>query len=166
MSGSIYIETTIPSYYVARRSRDIVQAARQELTIEWWDDHRFKFRLFCSEAVLAEIRRGESLMAEKRKRLIENIPLLDINDEVISVAENLLAAGIIPQKAVDDAFHIACAAVHQIDYLLTWNCKHIANPQNRRRIRLRLSGHGLEMPVICTPEEFIGDHDRNTDNEN
>ena len=163
MRLSVFIETTIPSYYVARRARDIVQAARQELTIEWWDEHRTEFDLFCSVAVLAELRKGEAAMAEKRERLLEGIPLLDINEHVISVAEDFLVAGIIPRKAADDAFHIACAAVHRMDFLLTWNCKHIANPQISKWIRARLAGHGLDMPVICTPEEFLGDYDTDTD---
>ena len=102
-------------------------------------------------------------MAERRERLLSDIPMLDISDDVISVAEDILLAGIVPQKAADDAFHIACAAMHRMDFLLTWNCKHIANPHNRKRIRSQLARHGLEMPVICTPEEFIGDHDRDTD---
>ena len=154
---SVYIETTIPSYYTGRPPRDLVLAARQRLTIEWWDLHRAKYEIFSSQVVLDETRRGDPEAAAKREEFLMAIPLLDISERVIDVAEDLIVSGIIPKKASDDAYHIACAAVHRIDYLLTWNCAHIANPHNRRRIRQQLAGHGIEMPVICTPEELIGD---------
>ncbi len=157
MSESVFIETTIPSYYVARRSRDIVQAARQELTIEWWDNHRSQYELLSSQVVLDEAARGEETMAERRLEMLANVPLLVITEPVIEVAEDLLQDGVIPKRATDDAFHIACAGVHRVDFLLTWNCAHIANPHNRHRIEQCLARHQLGMPVICTPEEFIGD---------
>ena len=154
---TVFIETTIPSYYVARRARDIVQAARQELTIEWWDNHRSRYELLSSQIVLDELARGEQAMAMKRLQLIENISLLVISEPVIKIAEELLREGIVPQKAADDAFHIACAGVHRVDFLLTWNCTHIANPHNRNRIERCFTRYQIKMPVICTPEEFIGD---------
>ena len=90
-----------------------------------------------------------------------DVPLLDVSAFVTEVAEGILNAKIVPKKAADDAYHIACAAVHRMDFLLTWNCTHIANPHNRRRIRKHLDGHGLEIPVICTPEELIREYDDN-----
>jgi len=156
---SVYIETTIPSYYTGRRPRDLVLAARQQLTIDWWDQHREEYELFSSQVVLDETRRGDPDAAAKREEFLMGIPLLDISERVIEVAEDLVLSGIIPKRVSDDAYHIACAGVHRVDYLLTWNCAHIANPHNRRRIRQQLAGHGLEMPVICTPEELIGDYD-------
>ena len=154
---TVFIETTIPSYYVARRARDIVQAARQELTIEWWDNHRSRYELLSSKIVMNELARGEKKMATKRLELLENIPLLVISDSVIKIAEELLQDGVVPPKAADDAFHIACAGVHRVDFLLTWNCTHIANPHNRHRIERCFARYQISMPVICTPEEFIGD---------
>ena len=154
---SVYIETTIPSYYSGRRPRDFVLAARQELTIEWWDQYRSEYELYSSQIVLDESRRGHPEAAARREQLLLEVPLLDISDKVIRVAEDLIASGIIPKKVADDAYHIACAGVHRIDFLLTWNCAHIANPHNRRRLRRQLAGHGIEIPVICTPEELIGD---------
>ena len=133
-------------------------AARQELTIEWWEVHRSRYELFASQVVLDETRRGDPQAAAKREEFLSDIPLLDISERVIEIAEDILAAGIIPVKVADDAYHIACAAVHRIDFLLTWNCTHIANPHNRRQLRERLSRHDLEIPVICTPEELIGDY--------
>ncbi len=157
MPEAVFIETTIPSYYVARPPQDIVQAARQRLTIEWWDKHRSKYELLSSQIVIDEIAQGESAMAAKRLQMLADVRLLVINDAVVEVAEGLLTDGVVPAKAADDAFHIACAGVHRVDFLLTWNCRHIANPHNRDRIRRRFDGHGLDLPVICTPEEFIGD---------
>ena len=155
MSESVFIETTIPSYHAARASRDIVQAARQELTIEWWAARRSAYRLYTSQPVLAEVARGDQEMAAARLKLLEEVPLLAITEDVISVAESLIDKGIIPDKVADDALHISCAAVHEMDYLLTWNCRHIANPHNQRRIRAVLDDHAYETPVICTPEEFM-----------
>ena len=157
MSETVFIETTIPSYYVARRARDIVQAARQELTIEWWDAHRSRYELLSSQIVLDELARGDKTLAERRLELVAGIPLLVISEPVIRIAEELLRDGVVPKKAADDAFHIACAGVHRVNYLLTWNCTHIANPHNRHRIEMCFARHQIAMPVICTPEEFIGD---------
>ena len=157
MSESVYIETTIPSLYVARPSGLLVEAARQRLTKIWWEDHRSDYELVCSQTVLDECGRGESEMAAKRITLLDSVPLLDLSPEVLTISQDLVDRGIIPTKAADDAVHIAVAAVHEIDYLLTWNCRHIANPHNRRRISDCLSAHGYRPSVVCTPEELIGD---------
>ena len=155
MPESVFIETTIPSYHVAQRAREIVQAARQELTIEWWASRSSLYDLYTSQAVLDEVARGEKAMAAARLDLLRETPLLAINEAVILMAESLIDRGIIPERVADDALHISCAAVHEIDYLLTWNCRHIANPHNQRRIREALGALGYETPVICTPEEFM-----------
>jgi predicted nucleic acid-binding protein len=155
MPESVFMETTILSYYVARSSTELVQAARQELTIDWWQSRRGGYDLFTSQAVLDEVTRGDPQMADASVGLLKEIPLLAITDAVIVVAESLITKDIIPEKAADDALHISCAAVHEMDYLLTWNCRHIANPHNQRRIRAVLENHGHDMPVICTPEEFM-----------
>ena len=157
MPESVFIETTIPSYYVARQPRDIIQAARQQLTIDWWDGHRSRYELLTSQIVIDELAQGEVSMAQKRLQLLEDVRLLVIDDKVVELAENLHTDGVIPTKAIDDAFHIACAGVHNVDFLLTWNCRHIANPHNRRQIRRCFDRHGVGLPVICTPEELIGD---------
>jgi len=155
MPETVFIESTIPSYYVARRSRDILQAARQELTIDWWTFRRNDYVLYTSLPVLNEVMRGESDLASARMELLKDIPLLAMNEAVISVAESFIEKRIIPSKVAEDALHISCAAVHGMDYLLTWNCRHIANPHIQRSIRLALKDLGFEMPVICTPEEFM-----------
>lgn len=157
MAETVYIETTIPSLYVARTSGQLVEAARQRLTRIWWDEHRGDYDLVCSQTVLDECGRGETEMAARRLALLDAIPLLDLSPEVLAVSRELLARDIIPTKAADDAVHIAVAAVHEVDYLLTWNCRHIANPHNRRRISACLADNGYRSSVICTPEELIGD---------
>lgn len=96
-------------------------------------------------------------MAAKRVALLDSLPLLELSPEILTISQELVDRGIIPEKAADDAVHIAVAAVHGIDYLLTWNCKHIANPHNQRRISDSLSAHGYRSSVICTPEELLGD---------
>lgn len=96
-------------------------------------------------------------MARRRLELLEGIPLLELNDNVLSIAEMLLAGQVIPSKAADDAIHIAVASVHRIDYLVTWNCKHLANPRNWRRIADCVASFGFRATVICTPEDLIGD---------
>lgn len=163
MNETVFIETTIPSYYVVRRSRDIIQAARQELTVEWWDRRRGNYRLFSSAIVISEVGQGDVAMSKERLALLDGIPLLPISDSVTDLAKELLRLDVVPTKASDDAFHIACAGVHGMDFLLTWNCTHIANPHNRRRIEKCFSRHGMRMPVICTPEEFLGTDDENDD---
>lgn len=161
MSDALFIETTIPSYYVARPSRNVVQLARQELTREWWDFHRSGYELFTSQVVLDEAGDGDAAMAEERLKLLVTIPLLDISEQVDDLADELMRSAILPPAAARDALHIACAAVHQMQFLLTWNCKHIANPHLQDRTRSCFSRHGIDLPVICTPEEFIGDDDSN-----
>jgi len=157
MPETVYIETTIPSLYVSRTSGQLVEAARQRLARIWWDEHRGDYDVVCSQTVLDECGRGEAAMAARRLALLDSLPLLDLSPEVLAVARDLVGRGIIPTRAADDAVHIAVAAVHEIDYLLTWNCRHIANPHNQRRISACLLVHGFRSSVICTPEELIGD---------
>jgi hypothetical protein len=158
---AVFIETTIPSYYVARPSRNLVQLARQELTREWWDFHRTAYDLFSSQLVLDEAADGDLATAQVRLELLNDLPLLDIDDQVSALADELVERAILPPVAARDALHISCSAVHRMQFLLTWNCKHIANPHIRERIRSCFSRHGIDLPVICTPEEFIGDDDIN-----
>lgn len=155
--ATAYIETTIPSLYTGRPSQRFVEAARQSLTKVWWDDRRHEFDLVCSQTVLDECGEGDPEMAEKRLDLLAGIPLLELTDDVDSIARQLLARQIIPSKAADDAVHIAVASVHRVDYLVTWNCKHLANPRNWRGISDCVASFGYRATVICTPEDLIGD---------
>ncbi len=155
--ATAYIETTIPSLYVGRPSTQLVEAARQILTKKWWDENRYEFDLVTSQTVLDECSDGDQEMAAARLSLLEGIPLLELGGDVRQIAELLLQKQIIPAKAADDAIHIAVASVHRVDYLVTWNCKHLANPRNWRRIADCVAQCGFRASVICTPEDLIGD---------
>jgi hypothetical protein len=154
MKPKVYVETTIISYLAALPSRDIVLAAHQQLTTEWWD-RRDRFELFVSQAVVDEAARGDAAAAARRMALLAGIPLLALGDEVDEFASRLLRGNIVPGKATVDAIHIAVAAVNRVDYLVTWNCTHIANAAIRGRIEQTCRAAGLEAPIICTPEELM-----------
>ena len=154
MALSVYIETTIVSYLTARPSRDIVIRAHQRLTREWWRTRRGRFDLYVSPLVLQEARMGDRLVARKRMRALRGIPLLAVTAEAVRLARLLVRRGPIPQRAEVDALHIATAAVHGTDYLLTWNCRHIANALMRSRIEALCRSAGFEPPIMCTPEEL------------
>ena len=159
MPHSIFIETTIPSYYVARPSRNLLQFARQELTREWWDDQRHEFDLFTSQLVLDEASEGEPAKVSERLELLAGLELLDLNEQVEALAAELIGHRILPATAIRDASHLAAAGVHDMDFLLTWNCRHIANPFIADRLQSCFSGMGVHLPIICTPEQFISDDD-------
>lgn len=152
--SSIYIETSVVSYLVARPSRDLIVAAHQQLTSDWWHGHSQNYDLFISQIVLDEARAGDAKVAAQRVAVLGQLPLLEINDDVIQLAENLVASYAVPQKAAQDALHIAVACLHGMDYLLTWNCKHIANAKMRGQIEKTCREAGYISPVICTPEEL------------
>jgi predicted nucleic acid-binding protein len=153
MGPSVYIETSIVSFLTARASRDVVQAARQRLTQDWWAK-RSKFDLFISNLVLSEVAAGDSKASERRLLALDGIPELTVTSRAIQIAEALIRGGALPPRAAVDAFHIAIAAAHEIDYLLTWNCKHIANATMRGTIEDICRDQGVEPPAICTPEQL------------
>ncbi len=157
MKPKVYIETTIPSYLVARPSRDIIIAGHQQGTQVWWDTRRNDFELFVSEIVVRECEAGDPVMAAKRLQIIEQIPMLGIPETVDFLAEQLITKGPLPRKAETDAAHIAIAATNGVDYLLTWNLRHIANAEMQESIRLVCQRAGFRLPVICTPEELLGE---------
>jgi predicted nucleic acid-binding protein len=151
----VYIETSVISYLTAKPSRDIIIAAHQELTRYWWDVEKDKFDLFISELVINEAGAGDVNAAELRLSELKNLPLLDIDDRVMVLTKAILSSGVVPQKAAEDALHISIATVHRIDYLLTWNCKHIANAIINNQLRKIITENGYLMPVICTPNELL-----------
>lgn len=156
MSLKVYIETTIVSYLTARPSRDLIVAAHQQLTQEWWENRRANFDLYTSQFVLQESSAGDAKMAQTRLEALEEIPLLSVTQEAVTLARTLVQKGPIPEKADVDALHIAVAATNGMDYLLTWNCKHIANAEMQIGIGKLCRAAGFEPPVICTPEELLG----------
>ena len=150
----LYIETTIPSYLVAGRSRDLRLAAHQEVTEEWWTTRRQDYELYISDFVLDEAAEGDASFAEKRQQALAGIPSLEITTEVDQLAALFLARGLIPEKAALDAFHVAVSAVHAMDFLLTWNCRHINNVNIIRRLERLCAESGFSCPVICSPDEL------------
>ena len=132
-------------------------AAHQQLTREWWESRGPQFDLFVSEPVLEEAVAGDAILAEKRLVLLADIRVLALTDGILKLAESLVAEGPIPPKAGGDALHIAIATAYACEYLLTWNCRHIANAEIQRAARLVVRRHGFELPTICTPEELMGE---------
>ena len=153
---TIYVETTVISYLVSRPSRDIVIAAHQQVTSEWWTNRRNEFECFISQVVIDEIQGGDPLAAERRIQEVRDFRVLEATVEAEHLTQAIIDAGVIPIKAVGDAAHIAIATVNEMDYLLTWNCKHLANAQLIRKVSMICIGEGFNMPVICTPEELMG----------
>lgn len=152
---TLYLETTIPSYYTARVSQDLIVAAHQAITNEWWDNESSKYTIYISQFVLDEAGEGDPIASRRRLEFLTPFLLLETTDEVLALTELILNTPLFPGKAVRDASHIATAAVHDIDYLLTWNCKHINNAIFKEKLRGVCEKQGFRFPVICTPEELV-----------
>lgn len=152
MPESVYIETTIPSYLAAEPSDREMVAMHQKLTRLWWDQKRHLYELFTSSVVLDEAAEGDEQTSQKRLKLLEEIPILPITVEAENLARTLLETGAVPQIADRDALHIALACVHDIDCVLTWNCKHIANPHQFRKLQREVHKLGYTLPALTTPE--------------
>ncbi len=157
----IYIETSIVSYLRLRPSPQVVAAARQVLTRRWWDDERASYDLVTSQYVIDEVAYGDPHLAQERLDALDGIPLLQLGPEIDAVATEIMSRAILPPKAQVDALHIATAAHHRIDYLLTWNCTHIANARILPRIQRALVELNCFVPMICTPEEMVDDDEAN-----
>ena len=156
MKPKLYMESTIPSYYAAWPSRDLVTAAHQRMTRDWWTSRLHDFDVYVSQIVIDEIGAGDREMARQRLELIRPFPTLASTEEVIALAEDLVRAGPLPAKAARDAAHIAHSAVHGMHFLLTWNCTHIANAEMLEKIGEVCGRHGLKTPAMCTPGELMG----------
>lgn len=156
MKESVYIETSIIGYLTARPTGDLITQTNIGITQEWWNFRRSAFDLYASEAVLEETSRGDEEIAKQRLVLLRDFPLLKLNEAVQSLAIQLLSKSNLPDKASVDALHIAAATVHGMDYLLTWNCKHIANAQIQRKLTEISRNSGYVLPILCTPNELMG----------
>jgi predicted nucleic acid-binding protein len=157
MKPKVYLETSVISYLTSWPSHDLIVAANQRITQDWWQLHHQDFDLFISQLVVQEASAGDEEAARRRIEVMTNIPLLALSEEAVVFAERLVKEGAMPQQAVEDALHIAVATLNGMDYLLTWNFKHIANAAMRYKIEriCRLSGY--EPPIICTPQELLGE---------
>jgi len=153
---SVYLETTFISYLVARPSRDLLVAAHQRITQGWWDNRRATFDCVVSQVVVDESSRGDASEVHKRLAIISALPTLEVSADVESLTRAIMRIGVLPPHAFPDAAHVAVSAVHDLDYLLTWNCKHLANAQIARRMAKACEQFGYRMPIVCTPEELMG----------
>jgi hypothetical protein len=154
---SVYIETSIPSYLTGRPSRDVRVAAWQQITNQWWEQEKAKYLLYISELVLAEAAAGDASAAQKRLDSLSGIPELGISDESKNLAANLVSEEGIPKHSEADALHIAIASVYDVDYFLTWNCRHINNAAMKPVIRSICAVAGYTCPEICTPLELLSE---------
>lgn len=159
MPRTVYVETSIISYLAARPSRDLIGAARQQLTHTWWRERRPAFDLYVSQVVLDEARTGDPEAVERRAALLTGLPVLDITPDVAELAAVLIERVPLPPHAGADAAHIAVAAYHGMDFLVTWNATHIANAELRRRVEQVCRESGYPAPVLCTPDELMGERD-------
>lgn len=153
----VYIETTIPSFLAARPSRDVVIAGKQETTRIWWELRAPRFELFVSPFVWDEASLGDPVVARRRCDLLAELAVLAVDAEATRIAEALVASGCIPVNAATDASHVAVATRHGMDFILTWNCAHIANAQALPHLRAVSASLGYELPTICTPDELMED---------
>jgi hypothetical protein len=155
MKERVYIETTFVSYLTARPGRDLIVAGHQQITHDWWEARRADYELCISQLVLQEAGDGDSQAAQERLNVLGTMALLEIKEEAVTLAEELVQAGALPAKAENDALHIAVAAIHNVPFLLTWNCRHMANAAMRAQIESVCAAKGFKAPVICTPEELM-----------
>ena len=158
MNETVYIETSIIGYLTARSTKNLIIAGNIETTRDWWQNRRNDFILYISQVVLDEVARGDAEIALERLEILNGLPLVELNQNVRDLSPQFLKRSNLPPKASDDAVHIAAATVHGVDYLLTWNCKHIANAQIQRKLAEISLDLGYELPIICTPYELLGDY--------
>jgi predicted nucleic acid-binding protein len=153
--STVYIETSVVSYLRNNPTAAIDSVTRQQITRTWWNNDRHRYELVTSQYVVDECRSGNAASAAERLEYLTLLPLLSLKTEIDQLAGEILSRAILPNDAMLDALHIACAAVHRVDYLLTWNCKHIANPIILPRVFRTLQDFGLPFPIICTPRDMM-----------
>ena len=157
MTETVYVETSIIGYLSARSSNNLILMANVEATWEWWDSRRSQFALYISQVVLDEVAQGDSAISSRRLEILRDFPLLEVEQAVQNLAAQFLRQSNLPLKAADDALHIAVATVYGLDYLLTWNCKHIANAQIQKKLSQISLNSGYELPIICISYELMGE---------
>ena len=157
---SVYVETTIPSYLASRPSSQPSIAVDQQATREWWDQERMRFRLFTSAFTFDECSRGDTSAAERRLSYLAEIPELSVPEDLNLLEDDIIRLFQLPKKAFTDASHLALAIVHRMDYLLTWNCTHLANAVLQKELVEYCNYHDLHIPIVCTPETLIPRHEQ------
>ena len=156
---SVYLETTVIGHIAGRLHADAVILGRQTITRRWWQTAAHRYRLLASNLVMAECGAGDTEAGHERLALLTNLDLLDIDEESEQLANALLASHAVPHTEPRDATHIAVTAVNGIDYLATWNFKHIMNPATQHLIDAVCREIGYEPPTICTPEQLLEAYD-------
>lgn len=154
----VYVETSVIGAYFDDRD-DVVSAAQREWTRRWWAERTAKYEIVCSEAVANELSHPDYPHSLDALALVEDVPRLPISSAVADIANIYIKKGLMPQDPVGDALHLAICSFHKCDYLLTWNCGHIANPNKFDRIRIINVSLGLFVPTLVTPNQLIGDDD-------
>lgn len=155
MKPTVYIETTVISYRMAKSSRDLIIAAHQQITHEWWDIAIPRFDAFISPIVLEEISKGDADAAKLRLDSVSSFQLLEVLSEVRDLADSYFSAIEIPEKARADSYHLAVAAWHGMDFLISWNCSHIVSGRVKRIVEEINSANRIRTPIVCTPEELM-----------
>jgi predicted nucleic acid-binding protein len=150
----VYVESSVISYITARPSRDLVVSARQAITNEWWEQKRKRYDVYISELLIDEIASGDKEAAQKRLDVVKEIPNLEITEIAKDLANLLISSGAVPENSPEDALHIGLAAAQGVEYLLTWNFKHINNATKRAEITQIIENQGFLSPVLCSPEEL------------
>lgn len=153
----MYIETSIVSYLVARPTSDLLVAACQKVTADWWEMRRSRFDLYTSDVVIDEAGIGDPDAAARRLEALSGIAILPVTDEVVRLSEALIQEGAIPAKALGDSLHVGVSAVHGVEYLLTWNYRHLDNAETKPLMRSVCAVLGYTCPEICTPQELVGE---------
>ena len=153
---TVYIETSVVSYLTARPTADLLAAAWQKITVDWWETRRNRFALHTSDVAIEEAGRGDPEARGRRLAALSGIPILPITEASIELSKGLVRGGALPARALNDALHVAVSAVHGVDYLLTWNFRHLDNAETKPVIRSVCARHGHAGPEICTPRELMG----------
>jgi predicted nucleic acid-binding protein len=151
MPKTVYVETTIPSAYATPRE-DPPSVYRRDLTRQWWEQQARLYELVTSQATLAELGAGAYEGQTEALQLVAALPLLAITDEALAIAELYVRHHLMPEPASGDALHLALASLHEIDYFLTWNIRHLANPNKVEHLAVVNRRLGLLSPVITSPE--------------
>ncbi|MBI4581038.1 MAG: type II toxin-antitoxin system VapC family toxin [Planctomycetes bacterium] len=154
MKPTVYLDSSVPSYRLPQGDDPIIRA-RHMLTRQWWEEDLPRFSAFISQVVLDELKEGDPKRAAERLRLVDDFALLDVDEEVEEAALFHAKNLAMPSHDLRDAFHLALASVHEMEYLVTWNFAHLANASKRTHIEILNRRLHLSTPVICTPEELM-----------
>ena len=151
----VYVETSVVSYLTSRPSRDLVVAGHQQVTQDWWERRREDFRLVASALVLEEASAGDPDAARSRLAILERLELLETSEAALALSRALIEEGPLPEKAAEDALHIAISVTNGVEFLLTWNHKHLANAAMRAEIEDICRSSGYRPSILCTPEDLL-----------